>query len=344
MRFHNKMTSIVSRIAAICLGLIAFCSCDSIIYDDEGDCDPHYKVKFRYDMNMKFSDAFPAEVNAVTLYIIDESGNVVWHKSESGEAVKADGYLMDVDIAPGTYTLLAWCGEGAGTHFEIPSDATDHTALKARLQRERHTDGEGKSSILLNRLYHGTLKAQVFPNEQGVHIFTVNLIKDTNEVNIVLQHLSGEPVNKDDFTFTITDYNGYLDHDNNILPDEKITYFAHYKAMGTAGIHVPEVEQNSRYVSSMSACIAELSISRLVKGQDCRVTVYNKAGNIVLSIPLIDYALLVKGSVGRPLDDQEFLDRQDKYDLVFFLDEGDRWMNSYIYINSWKVVLQNSEL
>lgn len=30
--------------------------------------------------------------------------------------------------------------------------------------------------------------------------------------------------------------------------------------------------------------------------------------------------------------------------MVFFLDESDRWLDAYIYINSWKVVLQNSEL
>ena len=35
---------------------------------------------------------------------------------------------------------------------------------------------------------------------------------------------------------------------------------------------------------------------------------------------------------------------QDVYDMVFFLDEGDRWLDTYIYINSWKVVLQNSDL
>ena len=54
----------------------------------------------------------------------------------------------------------------------------------------------------------------------------------------------------------------------------------------------------------MSACVAGLSVSRLVKGNDCRVNVHHKSGRLVLSIPLIDYALLVKGSVGRPLDDQ----------------------------------------
>lgn len=344
MQFKNKLINVVGRIIAICMGMATLSSCDSMIYDDEGDCDPHYKVRFTYDMNMKFSDAFPAEVNAVTLFILDENGNVIWQKSESGEAVKANGYLMDVDVQPGNYTLLAWCGEGAGSHFDIPLDATKHTSLTATLQRERHTDGFGKSSQLLKNLYHGKLVAQEFPATQGVHTFTVNLTKDTNEVNIVLQHLSGEPVDKDDYIFTITDYNGMLDWDNSIMPDEKITYFAHYKEMGSAGLDVPEVNPESRYVSAMSACVAGLSVSRLVKGNDCRVNVHHKSGRLVLSIPLIDYALLVKGSVGRPLDDQEFLDRQDKYDLVFFLDEGGRWMNSYIYINSWKIVVQDNEL
>ena len=30
--------------------------------------------------------------------------------------------------------------------------------------------------------------------------------------------------------------------------------------------------------------------------------------------------------------------------MTFFLDEDDRWVDSFIYINSWKVVLQDSDL
>ena len=97
--------------------------------------------------------------------------------------------------------------------------------------------------------------------------------------------------------------------------------------------------------SVFSAAIAELTIPRLVKGQGTQLTVTNKeSGKTVFSIPLIDYALLVKGFYNRDMDDQEYLDRQDEYDMVFFLDEGDRWLNTYIYINSWKVVLQNTGL
>ena len=84
---------------------------------------------------------------------------------------------------------------------------------------------------------------------------------------------------------------------------------------------------------------------RLVKGQELRLTVTDKEmGRTVFSIPLIDYALLVKGFYNRDMDDQEYLDRQDVYDMVFFLDESDRWLDAYIYVNSWKVVLHNSAL
>ena len=63
----------------------------------------------------------------------------------------------------------------------------------------------------------------------------------------------------------------------------------------------------------------------------------------MLNIPLTDYALLVKGYYNRDMADQEFLDRQDVFDLVFFLKNGS-WLGSQVYINSWRIVLQDTEL
>jgi len=74
------------------------------------------------------------------------------------------------------------------------------------------------------------------------------------------------------------------------------------------------------------------------------LTITNGEGEKVLSIPLIDYALLVKGFYNRDMDNQEYLDRQDEFNMTFFLDEDDRWVDSYIIINSWKVVLNNEDL
>ena len=90
-----------------------------------------------------------------------------------------------------------------------------------------------------------------------------------------------------------------------------------------------------------------MSTGRLVtdNGTDAILSVTNnETGDVVLSIPLMDYALLVKGYYNQNMPDQEYLDRQDEYNLTFFLDDNNRWVNSTIIINSWRVVLDDVEL
>lgn len=331
----------IKRLALTVPFLATLCGCDSMIYNYEGDCDPEYKARFIFRYNMLDADAFQTQVTSVTLYLIDPStGNIVWQRSESGDALKADGYTMDLDIAPGRYEFIAWCGEGAATDFAIPADATHHTHLTSVLNREHDYEGNAFVKNDIGRLYHGHLDAQDFPDDEGTYIYTIPLIKDTNDVNIVLQHLSGETIDKDDFTFTINDANGSMNWDNSLMDDEPITYFAHHKSSGATDMYPSE----NRAITTVSACVAEHTVSRLVKGNDMRLRIHNKNSECIVDIPLIDYALMVKGNHNRNMTDQEYLDRQDKYDLVFFLDEHDRWMNAFIYINSWKVVLQSTDL
>ena len=102
----SKIRACALPAAIAAAGMLA--GCGGFIYDGEGDCDPRYKVRFVFDKNLSFADAFSHEVNAVTLYIVEpESGRIIWSKSESGESVKAEGYMMDVDVEPGTYRLIA---------------------------------------------------------------------------------------------------------------------------------------------------------------------------------------------------------------------------------------------
>jgi hypothetical protein len=76
-----------------------------------------------------------------------------------------------------------------------------------------------------------------------------------------------------------------------------------------------------------------------------RLSVVNtETGETIINIPLLDYIQLVKGYENRDMSMQEYLDRQDEYNMVFFIDERDNWMQAYIYINSWKVVLQSHAL
>lgn len=337
-----------ARLLAVSVGLLMLHACDSVIYDGEGDCSVNYRVRFRYDYNMKYADAFAHEVNTVTLYLLDDNGRVVWQRTEQGDSLAAEGYAMTVDVEPGVYDLLVWCGTADKGSFSIP-ETTVGTELTCTLNRQHDKEGKAFVDEDLDRLFHGWLPEQTFSAVEGTYTYTVPLVKNTNNVRVVLQHLSGEAVDKDKFIFSITDNNGSMDWDNALLPDETVTYYAWHTDAGEAGVDTPaetaEDNASSGTRSVFSAAIAELTVPRLVKGQQTRLTVTNKeTGKTVFSIPLIDYALLVKGFYNRDMDDQEYLDRQDEYDMVFFLDEGDRWLDAYIYINSWKVVLQNTGL
>ena len=188
-----------------------------------------------------------------------------------------------------------------------------------------------------NELQHCTL-----PDEPGTHDIDIPLTKDTKTVRIVLQHLSGEPIDVNRFSFQITDENGLMAHDNSLLDDELLHYQPYYTASGTADMN----SDGSRATTAISTALAELTVGRLVKDKDTRtiLTVHNDKGETVLSIPLIDYALLIKGYYNQDLSDQEYLDRQDEYNLTFFLDENNHWISSSIIINSWRVVLSETEL
>ena len=349
-----NLISKTSRAVALLLTLAAmpvFTGCsDSFIYDYEGDCDPKFRVKFAYDWNLKFADAFRNEVDHVTLNVIDPDGRIVYTHTESGEALAADGYevVLDEAVRPGTYRLHAWCGRGAepgNTSFAV-HEATQLTDLRCTLlpdaaSRADVAGAEGTDvRRQLKHLYHGLTTELEFPEDEGYHYYTVPLKKNTNSVKVVLQHLSGEPIDGNEFDFTIVAANARMDHDNTVLEAAPVTYHAWDIANGSAVI-------DSEYSGpgTYSATVAEFTIARLIKGQDVRMEARRKSdGKLVFSVPMIDLALMVKGHANRPMDDQEYLDRQDDYNFVFFLDEQYRWIDSYIYINSWKIVFQNTEI
>jgi hypothetical protein len=190
------------------------------------------------------------------------------------------------------------------------------------------------------------MKRMTINQTYGVHTETMSLTKDTNNVRVILQHLSGVDVDKDLFRFEITDVNGALDYDNSLMEDEVLTYSPWSVVAGSAGVGSGDIYASTRAQTSVSVALAEFTVSRLMTSTNPMLSIYNVEDNdrLVLSIPLKDYALLVKGNYNRQMDDQEYLDRQDEYNLTFFLDEFGNWATSMIIINSWSVVLNQSEI
>lgn len=338
----------VALTAVITVSALSSCG---MIYEDEGDCNTYCDVRFVYDRNMEFADAFASKVEAVDLYVFDADGKFLRQVSERGDALKADGYRMPLDLQPGRYTVLAWCGlDGELDSYDVPDATPGVTSLEEMQCRLADREAAGAETRIgrIDNLFHGMTTFDL-PDEEGRHTYTVELTKNTNNVRVVLANTSGEALNADDFVFSITDENGLLAHDNSVLDDELLTYRPFYTAQGTAGSGVSVYDDA---ITSANVVLAEFTVSRLVKDKDTRTMLtITKAQpetdgthKTVLSIPLVDYALLVKGFYNRDMDDQEYLDRQDEYNMTFFLDDNGNWLSSSVIINSWRVVLSDVDL
>lgn len=376
------MITYFSRIAVhifvAMLMLLTLNSCGSVIFQDEGDCDVTYRLRFRYDMNMKFADAFSHEVKSVRLYAFNSEGNLVWQMEESGEILAKDGYEILLPLPAGDYKFIAWCGIDNGESFTVQeiTKGDPREPLHCKLNRTRHEEEGAVSTDDLHPLFYGVLEANLPEDiDGGDHLYVMPLIKDTNVIRIVLQHLSGQDINADDFSFKIEDNNGWLQYDNSLRNDEIINYHAWSKYSGSAGVETRDADlsdncfdrgiafashlaagaemsmiDNTRAITDVKVAVAELTVSRLVQrdwssNSKPMMTIRTvKDNSVVARIPIIDYALLVKGNYNRDMSDQEYLDRQDEYNMTFFLDEHNQWLATTVIINSWKVVLNPNDM
>lgn len=342
---HNKRQIIsgLKALAAVMAMMFTVTSC-GMMEDDQSDCPKQLRVNFKYDMNMKFADAFPNEVKTVTLYAFDKDGNLALQKLESVKDIENRGGYMSVDeLKPGNYTLKVWAeGEErfANSYIYGNTDNKNISTLTSRINRSaRAIDHD------ITALYHGLLKdADLNLDGYGVKTATVELTKNTNVVRVVMQNASGKKLNAADFDFYINDDNSFLGYDNAAMPEDSITYVAWSKYDGILNPNHQPTVNSDESVTPTSAVVAEMTVNRLFADKNPQLCIFKHAtGEKILQIPLIDYVLLVKGNYNKGMTDQEYLDRQDEYNFVFFIDDNHNWLAAQIYINSWRVVLNNTE-
>ncbi len=340
-----SIRNLLRNVTAMLPALTVFCSCDSLIYDDEGDCSVSYRIKLVYDKNLKFADAFASEVSSVSLYAFDRNGALAWSGTEQGEALRQKDYAMTADLKPGTYEMIAWCrGDNDGQSFAIcnGSEPQSRADLYCTLPR-RHENGLAVICDDLQRLYHGRDEKVELPDTFGTVTREIRLTKNTNSIRVMLQHLNGKSISKDDFDFTIVYADGRMDYDNSLLDDEPLTYTAHTKRDTKATIGE---EAGGDALTEVQGVLAELTTARLMADDNPLLIVKDRTrdNKEIIRIPICRYALMVKGKYPRPLTDQEYLDYQDEYIMSFFLDDSNDWYTGVgIYINSWFVVPPQEE-
>lgn len=329
--------------------ILAGCK-DSFIFDDEGDCYLHYKLVFRYDMNLKWADAFSNEVKSVRVYAFNQNKKLVKLFQEKGAPLESSDFAIDLDLPAGNYSLVAWCGiDNPGVEnqsFYAPENiGMDIEDLYCRLQTESNDIYSAYSDSHLQFMFYGSIDVDIQESDNigGERIVIMPLIKDTNHIRVTLVQLSGEDTDVNDFSYSIEAANGHMDCENNLTGNTVITYLPWNLDNAETVIQ----NQSGVNVKCLSA-VADLDISRMTvaEAETLKLTIRNNSSSeIVASIPVIDYALLSKDyyemAYGHLMSNQEFLDREDEYNLTFFLDSNLRWIDSYIYINSWRIVLHN---
>lgn len=332
----------------ILLGMIALgiASCDSAIYDGEGDCTVHYRVGFRYTKNMLGGDAFGPQVTRVHLYVFDKQGRPVTNRTVDRQPTEDNNFFIELDVQPGKYDLLAWCeGEspisGAASFIigggNTPASIGDLGALLP-LQGD---DASGLySDCDLTRLYHGMATDVDFPDTYGtVDIRPIYLTRDTKHLSVLLQNTDGSPIGRDDFSFAIEAANNELDYRNTVISETSFSYRPWSTELTSATFDGDgsEVASSARVQTEANGLLAELTTGRLVAGRAPKLVVRNSKGEDVIRINLIRYLLLVKSKYQGDNSDQNYLDCYDDHTMMFFIENG-TWAKAKVYINNWRIV------
>lgn len=318
-------------------------SCGSV-FDDLDPCPEGMRLRFIYNYNTEESNSFPSQVECLTVHIYDSQERLIKTVTENSAVLSDEDYRMDIDLPAGEYTAVAYggisCDEASFAHTTSMGSGEQLQSIVMKLKDEH----VGRR---LHDLYQGRVSFTVEADTPTYGDATLPMMKLTNHYRILLFKTDGTPTDGNDFDFFIEDSNSLLDYQN--LPCATVTsrYDSYVKGaieisddLEQGGEQVPaEVAQSGTTRSDRTSTIgyAELSTPRLWLGNAPVLTIYShEMARNVLRIPLNKMLLLEKGDYDK-FDNQEYLDRNSMWNLTFFLNSDDTWNNAVIYINGWRV-------
>ena len=307
-------------------------------------------------MHMEKGDAFKEQVKAVDLWIFNEdNGEFVDHIYSTVDVLKSTDYLLPINVKPGNYNFVAWCGDIDNRHFTQNTSPALHSEATCHLSKRSYEGEQAVSKENLDLLFHGKLDGAILPNEEGKHIYTIPLIRDVNNIMLTLQHVSGE-FDTEHKEITMMDNNGFMFHTNLLDEnDENILYRPWSTRTGTLenAFEGAKVRRNfdindeeNADQSTGNFMTVELSTARLMANHNPIITIKdNETGQIIFQIPLTKYLLQLKSELYADMPDQEYLDRKNQHELMVFLQDDGRggWTVVSIVINGWKVIDNGAE-
>ena len=361
----KNLTNLLGRTLMV-LSLAGCLSSCELVRDDLAECPvPVQEVRFVYDYNMEFANAFHNQFDCLSAYFFDSEGKLVAVEKVTERAILSDeNYRMHPDLPAGKYRVIAYGGMDCEktsfyqvNNLELGSHYSDIHVQLDRLVTVSDIPAEDREKY--RRLHNQFYGAADFTVEEELDTYvTVKMMRNTNSIQIALQNEFGDPIDYRDFTFEITDDNNDFDCDNNLLPTGEIIYRpwnTENRTVGLAGrADTDEDTDEEVQPREFHAALAQFVTSRLVKptarnGKRTSTMLHIRRvedGKTVLQVPLVNYMLMFKNdNTGAGLDymdDQEFLDRENSWNFVFFLKDR-LWVDTHIVINDWEVRLNSAD-
>lgn len=364
----------------VCFSAIALTTMSSCIKEDMDDCPPAISkvaLQFDYTYNVKQADAFAAEVKNINVYAFDENGKFFDSYIESREKFET-GHTMEITgLKDGKYTFVCLArdrqvmsrAEDDEMEFSFASLTPGVSTIDDLTERMGKDNGEEiKNDKEFAALY--TAKTQVDfqrlnqnGNEGTVVTSTLSLMKCTKTYRIVLLPYENDQADfkPENFDVRIEGSAAWLDHNGEKVKNERITYLP-YNMERRANYDGAHTEVNEEPVDQ--ALIYDLSSSRMFERQSDRSAVrdgdksiYDDKRIIITDlrdkdhpIELFNHSLpwflaLCGEKVNQNWDDQEYLDREDHYVLMFYVsDKRDYNMITKVNVNGWNVNIKDTEL
>ncbi|MBD5250640.1 MAG: FimB/Mfa2 family fimbrial subunit [Barnesiella sp.] len=352
MLLQNLSNKFRLTLAAVAAGL-TFTGCSSFVYDDLPECPAQLNVKFQFNYTLDRGEAFAAQVHSVNVWAFDQAGNFVWSGSAAGESLASPDFQLETTLGEGVYDFVAWCGLDGNDDFSL---ATYTPASMQELEMKLVTLEENNlniSSSHFKSLFHGMksgVKHTINHYAPSITTVTIPLIKDTNDIAVMLMNTDGTVLNTEDFSVSFTYADSWLAWDNAVMTQSPtVTYTPWSQLYGESTsdsrAETDDVNDNDAYAPVRSTLLYELSVSRLMTGGNAYLDIVrNTDGERIIHVPLIDFFILEKGNRYDMYGDQEYLDRRSDYSALFFIDNDMGWyMAGGIYINGWAIVPPQSD-
>lgn len=322
------MKSSILKILAV-LPVLSFSSC---VYEDLYPCPEGISLRFVYDYNMEYANAFMSQVHCLTLYVYDEAGNYLGTYTETGDVLKDENYRMVIDLPEGNYRFAAYGGLACSQHsFSITDEPAVGSAMEDLDVVMAHENYE--SDVQLHDFFWGMTDAVVEYEEYSEA--TVYMMKNTDNIRVVLQQsdTDAEPLEIEDFDISIVGLDSWHFLWDNTVADDAGQDMTYLPWASGDGLDVGG-SASGNYVS---AAYAEFSVSRPMADSQARLVIYShQQQENVADIPLVKYLLLLRSEKYADMDDQEYLDREDLWSIVFLLNDYS-WNDVQIIINDWTV-------